>query len=45
MLGGFQCTIYKIDMDNQRILVEIGGGLFSIRAGQNFDQVEEVLLE
>ena len=40
MLGGLQCTINRIDIDNQRILVEIDGALFSLRAGQNFDQVE-----
>ena len=45
ILGGHQCTIRKVDIDNQRIFVEIAGGLFSLRAGQNFDQVEEVLQE
>jgi len=43
-LGGIPCIIRRIDVDNERILVDIGGGLFSLEAGQHFDAVEEVIL-
>ena len=43
-LAGQQCTIQKIDMDNRRILVEIAGTLYSLRPGENFDQIEPEML-
>ena len=43
MLGGVRCIIKKIDIDTQKILVNIdvpvedGGGLYFIKVGNNFD--------
>ena len=45
MVEGTRCIIRGIDMDNQRVLVEIGGGLYSLRVGQNFDQLVSVPAE
>jgi len=41
-LARMQCTIKKIDAESQQIQVEMGGGLFSLKGGQNFEDVEPV---
>ena len=43
-LDGVLCIIRRIDVDNERILVEIGGGLYSLGVGQHFDEVDPVEL-
>jgi hypothetical protein len=42
MLGGLQCTIKKIDILAQQVLVDIGGDLFVVRVGKHFDDIEPV---
>ena len=41
-IARMQCTIKKIDAAAQQIHVEAGGGLFSLKCGQNFDDIEPV---
>jgi len=41
VLGGVQCTIRHIDVDNQRVLIDIAGLLASIRVSQHFDQIAD----
>ena len=38
----YRCTIKKIDIDTQQIIVDIAGGLYAVRVGKDFDNGEAV---
>jgi hypothetical protein len=42
MLRGIRCVVKKIEIDNERVWVDIGGGLYTIKVGKNFDEIEAV---
>jgi hypothetical protein len=41
LLAGQRCTIKKIEIENQRILLEVGRELFSLKVGKNFQDIED----
>jgi len=45
MLAGIQCVVRQIDMDNQQIVVDLAGSLWTLKSGQNFDEVEMLEIE
>jgi len=45
VLEDARCVIYRIDNDNQKIVLDINGAFYSLRAGQHFDMLEEYVGE
>ena len=46
VLGGIRCIVRRVDVENQRIQIELEEvGLFSIRVGQHFDEIEPIETE
>ena len=44
LLGDYRCVIEKIDISVQRIQVDLEGAKYTLEVGQNFDQVERVVI-